>query len=109
MAKHTFLITGASSGIGLHLVHAALRAGHRVLAASRNPCVAATEHPAVEQLGGQWLKIDITSKDTESVVQNVVREHNVDILVNNAGYAILGSLEEMRYVYVCAILLSDID
>jgi NADP-dependent 3-hydroxy acid dehydrogenase YdfG len=96
MAIHTFLVTGASSGLGLELVRAALEAGHKVIAASRDPLTAATKYPAVEQQGAQWLKIDVDDKDTERVVYDIVKENNVDILVNNAGYAMLGSLEEMR-------------
>lgn len=96
MASHTFLITGASSGIGLQIVNAALEAGHKVLAATRNPQAAAAKYPNVQQQGGQWVGIDVNKRDTESIVEKLVEENDVDILVCNAGYAILGSLEEMR-------------
>lgn len=96
MAPHIFLITGASSGIGLQIVYAALEAGHRVLAATRNPQSAAVKYPAVEQQGGKWVEIDVDKRETEAVVERLVEENNVDILVCSAGYAMLGSLEEMR-------------
>lgn len=99
MAARTFLITGSSSGFGLQLVLVALNAGHKVLAAVRDTIRASIEHPMVEQLGGRWVKIDVNDKDTESVVQKLVRENKVDLLVNNAGYAILGALEAMRYCF----------
>ncbi|UKZ83224.1 hypothetical protein TrVFT333_011030 [Trichoderma virens FT-333] len=95
MAPHTFLITGASSGIGLQIVYAALEAGHKVLAATRNPQSAAVKYPIVEQQGGKWVEIDVDKRETETVVEKLVEENNVNILVCNAGYAMLGSLEEM--------------
>ncbi|KAL7948796.1 hypothetical protein V8C42DRAFT_312352 [Trichoderma barbatum] len=95
MAAHSFLITGASSGIGLQIVLAALEAGHKVLAATRNPQAAAAKYPTVEQQGGKWVEIDVDKRETETVVERLVEENNVDILVCNAGYAMLGSLEEM--------------
>ncbi|KAL7794461.1 hypothetical protein V8C37DRAFT_376735 [Trichoderma ceciliae] len=95
MAAQTFLITGASSGIGLQIVLAALEAGHKVLAATRNPEAAAAKHPTVQQRGGQWVEIDVDKRETEAAVEKLVQEHDVDILICNAGYAMLGSLEEM--------------
>ncbi|KAL7936511.1 hypothetical protein V8C35DRAFT_332844 [Trichoderma chlorosporum] len=95
MAKHTFLITGASSGIGLQIVYAALEAGHKVLAATRNPQSAAVKYPAVEQQGGKWVELDVDKRETEAVVEKLVEENDVNLLVCNAGYAMLGSLEEM--------------
>lgn len=96
MVAHTFLITGASSGIGVQVVYAALAAGHKVLAATRNPQAAAVKYPTVQQQGGQWVEIDVDKRETETAVEKLVKENNVDILVCNAGYAMLGPLEEMR-------------
>ncbi|KAL7801078.1 hypothetical protein V8C43DRAFT_313050 [Trichoderma afarasin] len=95
MVPHTFLITGASSGIGLQIVYAALEDGHRVLAATRNPQSAAAKYPTVEQQDGKWVEIDVDKREAEAVVEGLVEENDVDILVCNAGYAMLGSLEEM--------------
>ncbi|PNP43984.1 hypothetical protein TGAMA5MH_04269 [Trichoderma gamsii] len=95
MVAHTFLITGASSGIGVQIVYAALAAGHKVLAATRYPQAAAAKYPTVQQQGGQWVEIDVDKRETEAAVEKLVKENNVDILVCNAGYAMLGPLEEM--------------
>ncbi|PON23441.1 hypothetical protein TGAM01_v207675 [Trichoderma gamsii] len=95
MVAHTFLITGASSGIGVQIVYAALAAGHKVLAATRNPQTAAAKYPTVQQQGGQWVEIDVDKRETEATVEKLVKENSVDILVCNAGYAMLGPLEEM--------------
>ena len=106
ITQHTFLTTCASSGIGLQLVYAALKAGHKVLAATRNPYKAAINNPAVEKLGGRWLQIDVSDKDAETAVSKIVTENEVDVLVNNAGYAMLGAFEEMRYLFLNVFLRS---
>jgi len=93
-----FLITGGSSGLGLNLALAALRSGHKVIATARNPAKAKKASPEVENLGGSWLTLDVTSPDTESIVKKAVEEQGVNVLVNSAGYALLGPLEDMRYV-----------
>jgi NAD(P)-dependent dehydrogenase (short-subunit alcohol dehydrogenase family) len=94
----SFLITGGSSGLGLNLALAALRSGHKVVATARNPTMAKQASPEVEKLGGSWLTLDVTSPDTESIVKKAVEEYRVNVLVNNAGYALLGAVEDMRYV-----------
>jgi NAD(P)-dependent dehydrogenase (short-subunit alcohol dehydrogenase family) len=93
-----FLITGGSSGLGLNLALAALRAGHKVIATARDPTKAKKASPEVEKLGGSWLTLDVTSPDAESTVKKAVEEQGVNVLVNSAGYALLGPLEDMRYV-----------
>ena len=93
-----FLITGGSSGLGLNLALAALRAGHKVIATARDPTKAKKVSPEVEKLGGSWLTLDVTSPDAESIVKKAVEEQGVNVLVNSAGYALLGPLEDMRYV-----------
>jgi NAD(P)-dependent dehydrogenase (short-subunit alcohol dehydrogenase family) len=94
----SFLITGGSSGLGLNLALAALRSGHKVIATARNATKAKQASPEVEHLGGSWLTLDVTSPDTESIVKSAVEEHGVNVLVNSAGYALLGAVEDMRYV-----------
>ncbi|KAH7140153.1 hypothetical protein B0J13DRAFT_477158 [Dactylonectria estremocensis] len=94
MAQHSFLITGASSGLGLQLAVEALKAGHSVVATARNPTKAAQDHPEVEELGGSWLQLDVTHTDTKERVDKAVQERQVNVLVNCAGYGILGSLED---------------
>ena len=93
-----FLITGGSSGLGLNLALAALRSGYKVIATARDPTKAKIASPEVEKLGGSWLTLDVTSPDTEIIVKRVVEEQGVNVLVNSAGYALLGPLEDLRYV-----------
>ena len=96
MSQYTFLVTGASSGLGLHISLQALKAGHSVVGTARNPEKAAQDHPEFEQLGGVWQNLDVTDPNTQSIVEKVVQDKAVNVLVNNAGYGILGSLEDIR-------------
>ena len=89
------LVTGASSGLGANIALAALKAGHKVVAAARNVSKAKTSYPKIESQGGHWLTLDVTSPDTEKIVSQAVREHNVNVVVNNAGYALRGVLEDL--------------
>jgi short-subunit dehydrogenase len=95
MTKNSFLITGASSGLGLQIAIEALTSGHSVVATARNPTAAAVDHPEIESLGGSWIQLDVTRPDTKERVATVVREKGINVLINNAGYGLLGSLEDM--------------
>ena len=97
--KQTWLVTGPSSGFGLNITLSALRAGHAVIATARDVGKAAREHPAVEELGGRWLELDVRSEDTEQTVRNAIDElagGRIDVVVNNAGYTVISALEETR-------------
>ncbi|WP_275293133.1 SDR family NAD(P)-dependent oxidoreductase [Amycolatopsis sp. La24] len=88
-ARHWF-VTGASGGLGRHLVEEALRRGEHVTATVRRPD-ALPESPrlTVEQL-------DLTRPaDVAAAVERTVRRRPVDVVVNNAGYAVVGAAEEM--------------
>lgn len=94
-----WLITGCSAGFGLSLTLIALKAGHRVIATSRNPSKNPEQVTQVESLGGVWLPLDVTASPAE--LQAVVDEGKkkfgrIDVLVNNAGIAILGPLEDVK-------------
>ncbi|KAL2424384.1 Oxidoreductase claN [Exophiala dermatitidis] len=92
----TWLVTGASQGLGLAITLAALRAGHKVIAGARNPEAAASAHPEVEKAGGQWLQLDVTSKETKDIVQKAAENAGgIDVVVNNAGYFLAGSIEDL--------------
>jgi len=103
--KTTFLITGASSGLGLSLALAALRCGHRVIGTGRDPTVAASSHRDFEKLGGTWLKLDVSVPEAQQVVSEAMtaeeaREQPASstpvkwVIISNAGYANQGTIEE---------------
>jgi len=91
-----WLITGCSSGFGADLALIALKAGHKVIATSRNPSKTPELVAQVEQLGGTWLTLDICDKNLDRVFDQALEIHGrIDVLVNNAGYSLLGAVEDM--------------
>ncbi|KAH8803302.1 hypothetical protein F5884DRAFT_683927 [Xylogone sp. PMI_703] len=93
-----WLITGSSSGFGASLTMYALKAGHKVIATSRNPSKTPDLVKQVEDLGGIWLPLDVTAsseKLREVVAEGQNKFGTIDVLVNNAGYSILGAIEDM--------------
>lgn len=96
------IVTGTSRGIGLELVKILAKAGHNILAISRN------EKP-VDQLGlgnVNAISCDITNEEAiKEVVQFVSKNwKKVDVLINNAGALLnkpfaTSNLEEFKHVY----------
>ncbi|KAI0393261.1 hypothetical protein F5Y17DRAFT_466983 [Xylariaceae sp. FL0594] len=104
-AQKTWLITGSSSGLGLNLAFAALRAGHRVLGTTRSVRVARERAPEYERRGGIWIELDPGRLDSESRFRDIEKVYGeVDVLVNNAGYAFIGAVEDTTEEEVVAQL-----
>ena len=85
------LVTGASSGIGLHAARALARSGWTVYAAARR-----VERMAeLEADGVHVLAMDVTDEAsmTAGVESLLAAEGRIDLLVNNAGYGSFGALE----------------
>lgn len=90
----TWLITGASRGLGLEIARAALAAGDSVVATARSPQrLADALGLDGERLHGVGL--DVTDpKGAARVAQAAIdRFGRIDVLVNNAGHAQLGWFE----------------
>lgn len=95
--SQVWLITGCSSGFGADLALLALKAGHKVIATSRNPSRTPALVEQVDKLGGTWLALDICDKNLDRVFNDALSLHGrIDVLVNNAGYSLLGAVEDMR-------------
>lgn len=95
MTQYTWLITGASSGLGADLALAALESGHSVVATARDVRKAKEAIPEIERLGGIWITLDVTSPDTQATIERAIKDHNITVLVNNAGYGLRGVLEDL--------------
>src|SRR3954464_13454773 len=93
--KKVWFVTGASRGMGVDFVRAALAAGHAVVASGRD-----TER--VSKTLGQSgdllpVRLDVTSRaDAEAAVGAAVdRFGRIDVLVNNAANFYAGYFEEL--------------
>ncbi|AGZ41867.1 short-chain dehydrogenase/reductase SDR [Actinoplanes friuliensis DSM 7358] len=82
MNNSTALVTGANTGIGLHIARQLAAAGHTVLVGSRD---ASRGKLAVEEIGAgaRLLILDVT--DPASIADAASQVAELDMLVNNAG------------------------
>ncbi|GAB97554.1 NAD(P)-dependent dehydrogenase (short-subunit alcohol dehydrogenase family) [Kineosphaera limosa] len=99
----TWLITGASSGLGLALTRYVLTAGHRVVATTRKEAL------PVEDALLTVVRLDPSDREQcRGVVAEAGRSTGrLDVLVNNAGYGLVGAVEEVSEVEARAIV--DVD
>ena len=91
-----WLITGASSGIGLEITKAALAAGNKVIATGRNA------DKVAKALGGTSanllvVQMDVTNPEeiNTALAAAIEKFGTVDVLVNNAGSFYAGYFEEL--------------
>lgn len=82
------MIAGATRGLGRAILHAALKAGHNVIAISRNGNITLDKSEYADRLLS--LRLDITEQGEapyEAVVQATLdRFGTINVLVNNAGH-----------------------
>lgn len=89
-----YLITSCSSGLGLELACAALLAGHKVIATSRNPPKTPNVLLDIQSCGGHWAELDVTASNLDEQFQGLVKVYGrIDVLINNAGFAIGNTVE----------------
>ncbi|MDL4815616.1 SDR family NAD(P)-dependent oxidoreductase [Actinomadura opuntiae] len=106
----TFLISGASRGLGEQITRAALEAGHRVVAGVRTPSTpSAPPTPsapsALDELAAEHgdrlaiVRLDVTDdRAAEEAVRTATsRFGRLDVLVNNAGYANIAPIEDVGF------------
>ncbi|MBG6057380.1 NAD(P)-dependent dehydrogenase (short-subunit alcohol dehydrogenase family) [Cryobacterium sp. MP_M5] len=102
------LITGTSSGIGLHAAIAAARAGHTVVATMRNLEGSRALRGAADAAGVTLdiRRLDVTEAQsvTEVVAEIVGRYGRLDAVLNNAGSGHLGTIENETIDQVRAVM-----
>lgn len=96
MTTQTWIITGASRGLGRALAEAALAAGDQVVAAVRRPESVADLRDAYPDtcLAATFDARDIAAA-ADLVRDTLDRFGQLDVLVNNAGRAVVGAVEEV--------------
>lgn len=92
----TWLITGASSGIGYRTCQQLLEAGHIVIALIRDP----QKLSALAAVYPDRLKRLILDLSDRHAVQNIIpciwdEAQSIDVILHAAGYALVGAVEEM--------------
>src|SRR4029453_1718737 len=94
-AKKVWFVTGASRGMGVDIVKAALAAGHAVVATGRNSDAVAKALGKADDL--LVVKLDVTRpEDAKAAVAAAVKRFgHIDVLVNNAGNFYAGFFEEI--------------
>jgi NAD(P)-dependent dehydrogenase (short-subunit alcohol dehydrogenase family) len=97
MVESTWLVTGASSGLGLAIARHALEHGHRVVLAART---AAPMHALADAYAdtAEVVVLDVTDAAQRAAAIDRTHERfgSLDILVNNAGIDYLGAIEEQE-------------
>lgn len=93
------LVTGTSSGMGLHTAVGLARAGFTVVATMRDPSKDGDLRRAADDAGvGLDVRaLDVTdAQQAREVVDGVVADHGgIDVLVNNAGRGAVATLEQL--------------
>jgi short-subunit dehydrogenase len=100
MVKHTVLVTGASSGIGMELAKVFAQNGHNLvlLARGRNALEAlAQELQTKFKVSAQVLEADLSDPEGPVKVAQELKFRNllIDVLVNNAGFGLMGPHAEL--------------
>ena len=95
MTEKTVLITGCSTGIGLHLAQSLKEHGYQVFASARKP----DDVEKLESLGLRTLLLDVTdSSSIQTAVSTLLKETNGTLyaLINNAGFGQAGAVEDLN-------------
>jgi len=111
MAKREIyaLITGASSGIGLHISEALAKKGYSLVAASNQPAQLNDLKKKLEEkysVSVLTINIDLARENSAQQVFDFCTEKNliIEVLINNAGILVFGEVASIEYSRVKSIL-----
>ncbi|MEM7402089.1 MAG: SDR family NAD(P)-dependent oxidoreductase [Pseudomonadota bacterium] len=94
MTNKTVLITGCSSGIGLHLAQSLKESGYHVLASARK----LEDVENLSNLGLRSIQLDVSdSSSIQTAVKALLEKTNGKLyaLINNAGFGQPGAVEDL--------------
>ncbi len=94
MNNKSVLITGCSSGIGLHIAQTLHNKGYQVFASARKQ----SDVEKISQLGLRCLQLDVAnSKSIQAATTTLLKETNGKLyaLINNAGFGQPGAVEDL--------------
>ncbi|EGR46185.1 uncharacterized protein TRIREDRAFT_5112 [Trichoderma reesei QM6a] len=94
MAPQTWLITGASSGFGLHLALIAAKHGNKVIATTRAP--GKVQNIPDKNITVVRLDQNEPLEQIKADMNAIIRDHGpIDVVVNNAAYVHSGIIEDL--------------
>ncbi len=106
------IVTGASRGLGVHIADALAAQGANLVLAARSPEGLATTVRVAEARGvrARAVACDVTSRDDlERLVETAEAEFgSIDILINNAGLEATGTLAEISFDEIDAVLRTNL-
>jgi NAD(P)-dependent dehydrogenase (short-subunit alcohol dehydrogenase family) len=95
--SRVWLVTGSSSGFGLHIVRAALERGDRVVATARRAeALDGLVASAPDRVLAAPLDVTRADQIDPALAAALGRFGRIDVLVNNAGYGSVGAVEEIE-------------
>jgi uncharacterized protein len=103
------LITGASSGIGLHIAEALAKKGYSLVAASNQPAQLDDLKKRLEEtynIRVLTINIDLAQENSAQMVFDFCHEKSliIEVLINNAGILVYGEVAGIEYAHVKTIL-----
>jgi NAD(P)-dependent dehydrogenase (short-subunit alcohol dehydrogenase family) len=108
--SQTWLITGATAGLGRHVADRALARGAHVIAVGRRGDLLqqlADDAPAGARV--TQVPLDITSPAAESTVRTAIEAAGgLDVLVNNAAYGLFGAVEQITDAQARAVIETNL-
>ncbi|KAJ7843049.1 hypothetical protein B0H14DRAFT_3109212 [Mycena olivaceomarginata] len=96
MSPQTWLVTGASNGMGLSVTEYLLAEGHNIVAAVRKP----ESMGALKAKYGTRIlvvKVNVQNQEDVDAAYTQAKEHfgRIDVVYNNAGYSAVGEAKDM--------------
>ncbi|WGY73490.1 SDR family oxidoreductase [Burkholderia cepacia] len=86
MTSRTFLVTGATRGIGRALSERLVRTGHRVIGLARDDA----------PFPGELVRVDLANRHaTDAALHALVQRHAIDGVVNNVGLVRAQSVDDV--------------